>query len=64
MNQDSFKRKISIRMMRDEEINTVSLNRIRKIKEMIQGEDFIKIASKYGDSLGKVSIDEKNKKNV
>ena len=63
LKQEKFKKKLSRRIMKDMEINTVALNRIKKINEMIQsGGDFIKISSKYGDSLGKLSLNKQNKK--
>ena len=60
--QDIFKNKINGYIMRDYEINTVALKRIKKIDEMIKsGEDFVKVSNKYGDSLGRISLNNKNK---
>lgn len=63
LKENNFKDKISEYIMRDITINTVALKRIKKIDEMIKsGEDFIKISNKYGDNLGKISLNSKNKK--
>lgn len=63
LKQDNFKNKISRYIMRDLAINTVALKRIKKIDEMIKGGgDFIKVSNKYGDNLGRVSLNDENKK--
>jgi hypothetical protein len=62
LEQDNFKSKLSEYIMQDSGINTVALKRIKKIDEMIKnGEDFIKVSNKYGDSLGKISLNNENK---
>lgn len=48
----------------DNDINQVAINRVYKIKEMInQGSDFVSVANKYGDSQGKLDLTDDNKKN-
>ena len=45
------------KFVEDKTINQVGYNRIKKIKEMIDnGNDFVKIADKYGDEKDKINI--------
>lgn len=57
-NIDAFKSMIADKAIYDEDINQVSLNRIRKIKQNIfsNRDDFNQIGSKYGDKTGELTI--------
>lgn len=56
--------KINKNIVFDGDINVVAVNRIMKIKKMIDsGEDFIRTATRYGDDLGPLTISEENKSN-
>ncbi len=53
--------KLQEKVVRDKEINAVGLNRIKKIKQLIDKEgQFIKIAAKYGDQVGQVTVGDGN----
>ena len=48
---------LSDKIIYDFEVNQVAINRIQKIKQMIEANsDFVKIADKYGDEQGKLVI--------
>ncbi|MCD4762079.1 hypothetical protein K8R32_03925 [bacterium] len=52
---------VSERVIYDSDINSVSIYRIKKIKQMIDKEgDFVRTAARYGDKLGKISITKDN----
>lgn len=41
----------------DMEVNLVPINRIKKIKQLIEKEgDFVRVATKYGDELGQITL--------
>jgi hypothetical protein len=49
---------ISGRIVFDSEINQVAINRVMKIKQMIdKGEDFTAVSEKYGDKAGHLTVD-------
>ncbi|MEA3398289.1 MAG: hypothetical protein U9R06_00920, partial [Patescibacteria group bacterium] len=55
---------ISEKIVYDEEINRVGLERIKKIKKLIdEKRDFIQTANKLGDEQGQLTISPENEKN-
>lgn len=60
--KDEIKRELKPKLVYDSEINSVGIKRINKIKEMIDlGEDFVKVANKYGDDQNQLTINEINR---
>ena len=60
--QEALKQAISDHMISDYDINQVGINRIMKIKELIdQGGDFVKTANKYGDEQNLLTLDAGNR---
>lgn len=49
-------------MIDDDDVNQVGINRINKLKSLIDEEgDFIKLSEKYGDVLSQINLSESNK---
>src|SRR3989339_176717 len=56
-NHDKLMEFLESKAMYDNAINQVAINRIKKIKGMIDdNNDFVRISTKFGDKMGKISI--------
>jgi hypothetical protein len=61
VSNETLVRKLHDKVIRDKGINQVGLNRIKKIKQLIDREgQFIKIAAKYGDKVGQITVGNDN----
>ncbi len=57
LTEDEVIKKLEKNLIYDNEINQVGISRIRKIKQLVDGgESFLKIANKYGDQQGSVTL--------
>jgi len=55
--QGDIRALLNERIVFDQDINQVGVKRIRKIKELIdQSGDFVKVANKYGDDQGQITL--------
>ncbi|RLC36999.1 hypothetical protein DRH27_04345 [Candidatus Falkowbacteria bacterium] len=62
---NELRTEIAERIAFDIAINQVGINRIKKIKEMIdEGNDFVKISNKYGDSQDLITISKQNENQI
>ena len=62
---NELRAEIAKRLALDTGINQVGINRIKKIKEMIdEGNDFVKISNKYGDLQDLITISKQNENHI
>jgi len=61
LNNEELKQEIDEKIVYDQEVNQVAINRINKVNQMIdKNGDFVRIANKYGDEQGQVNINKEN----
>jgi hypothetical protein len=63
--EKDFIRQITTQLAFDMDVNIVPINRIKKIKQLIDKQgDFVRVATKYGDELGQITTDYNNSQNL
>ncbi len=61
LNSEELKQRINERIVYDLELNQVAINRINKVKQMIdENGDFVRVANKYSDEKGQININKEN----
>ena len=62
---EELREEITKRLVLDNDINQVGINRIKKIKDMIdKGSDFVKTSNKYGDAQDLITISKQNENQI